>query len=355
MNKDIENIEENIIGFDALYNSMEKCKRGVIWKDGVAHYCLNGIEETIKLERQLKTDTYKAHIPVKFTITAPKRREIVSIAFRDRVYQRSLNDNAIYPQMSKRFIYDNLACQRGKGTDLARERLKKFLQRAYRKWGTDFYVLQGDIHGYYPNMRHDVAKAVFKKGLDRYTYERAERALDDQYDGEIGFNPGSQMVQIAGISVLDGIDHYTKERLRIEKYGRYMDDFIQIHPDAQYLEQCKEDIETKLHEIGFEYNEKKTKVYSIKEGIPFLGFIFKVTDSGKVIMLLKPENIKQERKKLRRLVHKAKRGEITKEKVDFCYKGWKAHAEKGNSYKLLKRMDEYYKNLWKEEVAENGI
>lgn len=96
MNDDIkENIEENIIGFDALYNSMEKCRKGVIWKDSVAHYYLNGIEETLKLEEQLKTGTYKERKPVQFTIMAPKKREIVSIAFRDRVYQRSLNDSGV--------------------------------------------------------------------------------------------------------------------------------------------------------------------------------------------------------------------------------------------------------------------
>jgi hypothetical protein len=27
---------------------------------------------------------------------------------------------------------------------------------------------------------------------------------------------------------------------------------------------------------------------------------------------------------------------------------WKAHAMKGNSYKLLQRMDIYYESLWKE-------
>lgn len=76
MNDDIkENIEENIIGFDALYNSMEKCRKDVIWKDSVAHYYLNGIEETLKLEEQLKTGTYKERKPVQFTIMAPKKRE----------------------------------------------------------------------------------------------------------------------------------------------------------------------------------------------------------------------------------------------------------------------------------------
>ena len=347
MNNDAEEIAENVVGFEALCNSMNKCRKGVIWKDSVAHYYLNGIEETLKLEKQLREGTYKARKPVCFTITHPKEREIVSISFRDRVYQRSLNDNAIYPQMSRGFIYDNMACQKGKGTDKARKRLKIFLQKYYRKHGTDGYVLQCDIHGYYPNMKHEVALEVFKKKLDAWTYEKTEKVLNEQYNGDIGYNPGSQMVQIAGISVLDPLDHYIKEVLRIKYYIRYMDDFILIHEDEEYLNYCKEKIEERLKIKGFTFNQKKTKIYSLQKGVTFLGFTFKLTETGKVIMILKPKNVKQERKKLYRLVQQAKRGEKTKAKVDECYYGWRNHAEKGNSTKLLQRMDKYYKDLWK--------
>lgn len=99
--------------------------------------------------------------------------------------------------------------------------------------------------------------------------------------------------------------------------------------------------------MGFEFNPKKTHVYSVGKCIPFLGFNFKLDDKGKVVMLLKSDNVKRERKKLRRLVNKCKRGEITKEKVNVCYAGWRVHAEKGDSKHLLDRMDKFYKDLWK--------
>ena len=99
----------DVIGFDALYESMRRCSHGVRWKESMLHYILHGVEQTMKLEEQLNNGTYKQRKPQKFTITSPKRREIVSIGFRDRVYQRSLNDNAIYPAMTKSLIYDNCA------------------------------------------------------------------------------------------------------------------------------------------------------------------------------------------------------------------------------------------------------
>ena len=41
-----DEIRESIIGFEALYDSMMKCKKGVLWKDQPAYYYLHGIEET---------------------------------------------------------------------------------------------------------------------------------------------------------------------------------------------------------------------------------------------------------------------------------------------------------------------
>jgi retron-type reverse transcriptase len=308
---------------------------------------LNSLEETYKLNQQLENGTYKARQIAKFTITKPKKREIISVCFRDRVYQRSLNDNALYPVMTKSFIRDNWACQKGKGTDYARDRMKVFLQKMYRKYGTDFYGLQCDIHGYYPNMRHDLTNKMLERKLEPEICKMAVDVLDSQYAGEIGYNPGSQMVQIVGISALDDHDHKIKEDLQVDEFGRYMDDSLLFDQSKEFLEGCKDEIEKLLASKGMEFNPKKTKVFSIKDGFTFLGFKYRLTDTGKVIMTIDPKNVKERRRRLRKLVNKAKRGEITKAKVDECYNAWKNHASKGNSFKLLQRMDKYYKELWR--------
>ncbi len=302
----------------------------------------------MKLEEQLHDGTYKQRKPQKFIVTSPKRREIVSIGFRDRVYQRSLNDNAIYPEMTRSLIWDNAACQKGKGTDCARDRLKDMMRRHYRKNGVAGYVLQCDIKGYYPSMHHDVVKAKFRKHLDAEVYRMAEEILDGQYEGDVGYNPGSQMIQIAGITLLDEVDHFIKERLRVKNYIRYMDDFILIHEDAEFLKRCRDEIGARLKGLGFEFNPTKTRIYPLSMGIPFLGFTFRLTATGKVVMILKSENVKNERKKLRRLVHKAKRGELTRKQVNECFAAWIAHASHGNSYKVIQRMKAFYKSLWEE-------
>lgn len=322
-----------------------------MWKPSAKSFILNDIENIYRMEKKLKEGTWKNGKPKEIKITYPKKRDGLSISFKDRVYQRSINDNALYPAMARTFILDNCACQTGKGPDFARKRLKKHLWNFYRNYGLDGYVLQTDIHGYYPNMRHDAVKACFKKRLDPEVFQMVCEVLDAQYEGEIGYNPGSQMVQIAGISVLDGLDHYIKEQLHVRHYIRYMDDSIHLYHSRCEAERNLEIIEQKLNEIGFELNHKKTRTLPLAEGFMFLGFRYRMTESGKILMTLDPQNVKHERRKLRKMVAKAKRGEMTKEKVDECYRSWKNHAGKGNSYKLIRRMDQYYKKLWRDKNA----
>ena len=336
-----------ITDFDSLYESMLKCKRGVLWKDSVAHFYLNGIEEVLKLENQLNNGTYKARPPYCFTITSPKPRELVSICFRDRVYQRSLNDNVLYPTMTSSFIYDNHACQIGKGTDKARERLKCFLNRHYRKNGCDGYVLQIDIHGYYANMNHQITEGLFKAKLSDSNFERTKNVLDWQYTGENGYNPGSQMIQIAGISYLDGFDHFCKEKLKLKYYIRYMDDIIAIHNDKAFLKDCLGKMEEELSKVHLTLNKKKTKIFRLKDGVLFLGFKFRLTEKGKVIMTLDPNKLKKQKKKLKKLVELCKQGKRTKEEVDVAFECWMANAKKGNTHNLIARMQKYYEELWK--------
>lgn len=337
---------EEIISEDALYESMIKCAKGVRWKGTVAYYMHNWPDEIGRLSKQLHDGTYKERRAKFFTITEPKRREIMSIHFRDRIYQRSLNDVAIYPQTTKSFIADNFACQKGKGTDAARDRLKEFLHRFYRMYGTGGYVLKIDIKGYYPNMRHDFAEAMLSQYIDDETNQLAQKVLA-HLPGDIGYNPGSQIVQIVGITALDKIDHYIKERLGIRFYVRYMDDFILIHHDKEYLEHCMQEIRNLLEKQGMETHPKKTYIQRINDPILFLGFVYRLTGTGKVVILANPKKIKHERKKIMRMVALVEKGKMTKHDVDVHFKSFKTGIRYGNSHNLIYRLNRWYESLWK--------
>lgn len=227
------------------------------------------------------------------------------------------------------------------------------MRRFYRKHGLDGWLLQTDIHGYYPSMQHESVKGMFGYYVSGEVLGRVCGVLDDQYTGETGYNPGSQMVQIAGIGLLNPLDHYIKERLRMEHYQRYQDDSLTIHHDRKALEQELKAIREWLGTLGLVLNEKKTHIQSISEPFDYLGFTWRMTETGKIIMIVKSETVKHERRKLRRLVKLAKQGKRSRAKVDECYAAWKNYISKGNAFKVVARTDAYYKKLWEEKEYEN--
>ncbi len=80
-------------------------------------------------------------------------------------------------------------------------------------------------------------------------------------------------------------------------------------------------------------NEKKTHIQSISEPFDYLGFTWRMTETGKIIMIVKSETVKHERRKLRRLVKLAKQGKRSRAKVDECYAAWKTTSAKATPLK----------------------
>ena len=336
--------EEDAIGFDALWESMEKCKGGVMWKGSVASFVLNGLESVSKLAGELEDGSYKPRKTTTFQVTCPKVRTITSTPFRDRVYQRSLNDNVLYPIATRPLIYDNAACQVGKGTDFARARLKCHLQRHYRRHGICGLLLHIDVKSYYASLPHWAGEAVFD-GAPEWARRRAVSVLRSQYSGERGYNPGSQMVQIVGIAALDKVDHFVKERLRVKGYVRYMDDLVLVHESEDYLEACLEAISQELARIDLRVHPTKTRMRPVTAKNPFLGFDFRLTETGKVVMTLRPESVKRMRRRISRLTALEARGLRPPGTAAEAYAGWRAHASKGDSRLLIERCDRWFEEL----------
>lgn len=341
---------------------MKHCRNGVAWKDSVLSFCLKALTNIYRLKKSLDNDTYKISNYLEFNIYEPKFRKIVALKFKDRVFQRSLCDNYLYDALTRSFIYDNAACRRKKGCEFARKRLVKHLRDFYKKHGLNGYILKLDLHNYFGSTPHDIAKeAVSKRVKDEWVREKVFEIIDSFNQGEnpdIGLGLGSEVTQLIELAVLDDLDHIIKERLKIRQYVRYNDDMILIHENKEHLKHCKLFIEEWLNSKQLELNTKKTQIFPIKQGVKFLGFRFRLSATGKVIMTVLPEKIIREKRKLKKLVLKVKEGVISKQDVDVSYQGFRAHIsnqhKRGtitkkahrNTYNLVRTMDDYYKKLW---------
>ena len=334
---------QEAISFENLYKGLKKSTKGVMWKRSVTVYRTNGLKNTYNLRQYLLEDNYKIDNYQRFMIHEPKEREIIATRIKDRQFQRSLCDNILYPQITKSFIRDNCACQKGKGVDDALNRMDVHLHRYFRKHGSEGYVLKCDIHHYFAETTHEVAKAAVAKRVKDEDAKRRVFEIIDSF-GEKGIGLGSQVSQLVELAVLDDFDHWVKEVLRVKHYIRYMDDFILIHESKAFLKECLDRIREKLKEIDLELNPK-TGIHPLKQGVKFLKWRFVLTASGKVIRKMCRESVVREQRKLKKLYKMVLRGERTLTQLENSFQSWVANAQRGNSWHVIRNMERYLKGV----------
>ena len=336
-----EDYFDNAISYGNMRKALKACCKNVRWKDSVVGYELHAPQNTHKLLDSIRDKTYKISSYQHFTIYEPKKRDIVATRIADRQVQMALCKAGLYEDFVEHFIYDNCACQIGKGTDFCLKRVKKHMVDHYRMYKSSGWVLKCDVHHFFPSTRHDIAKKAVKKRIsDPKACEYVCNVIDS-FGGDIGIGLGSQISQLVELAVLDDLDHYIKERLRIKHYIRYMDDFILIHYSKKYLEQCLDVIEAHLSAIGLTLN-KKTTIYPLKQGVKFLQWRFVYTNTGRVIMHMSSKKIGKQRRRLKKILLKEATGEYISGTAYNSLISWRANASRGDDWYRQVRMKNYY-------------
>lgn len=339
-----DNYFDEAMTYGSMRRALKRCCRGIRWKDSVVGYELHAAQHTHELLNAIRAGTYKISPYQHFTIYEPKKREIVATRIVDRQVQMALCKGGWYEDITEHFIYDNCACQTGKGTDFALKRLKVHMLQYYREHGKEGWALKCDIHHFFPSTRHDVAKAAVAKRTRDPKAAQMVFQIIDSFGGDRGIGLGSQISQLVELAVLDDVDHYIKEHLRIRHYIRYMDDFILIHPDKEYLRECLRHIRWELAKIDLELNDKTT-MYPLRQGIRFLQWRFLLTDTGGVRMMIGNDKAGRERRRLKKVMARESAGELMPGTADNSFTAWKANAERGNAYYVIRDMKRFYGQL----------
>lgn len=338
---------ENLLDFKTLYDSLKKCCRSVRWKDSVVGYEANGLKNTYLLKQSLFNGTYKIDKYQRFYITEPKRREIVATRIKDRQFQRALCDCGFYEEITKGFIYHNYACQTGKGIRAAQDGFTDILRRYYRKHGNNGWILKCDVNHFFASIDHEVAKQAVRKRVSNDTVCKYVFDIIDSF-GDIGLGLGSQISQLIALSVLDDLDHFIKEKLRIKYYVRYMDDFILIHEDKYYLKYARKEIIEFLKSRHLTLN-KKTALFPLSQGVYFLKWRYILTGTGKVIKLMQKRKLKRSKRHYKKLIKRYKHGNLPLETVLNGFKSWCDSASAGNTRLIQQNM----KKLILKEIQSN--
>lgn len=93
---------------------------------------------------------------------------------------------------------------------------------------------------------------------------------------DCGLPIGNLTSQIFANFYLNAFDHFIKTTLNIRYYGRYVDDFVIIHQNKDYLKSLIPKIRTYLQkELQLDLHPKKIYLQHFSKGVKFLGAVIK--------------------------------------------------------------------------------
>jgi RNA-directed DNA polymerase len=245
-----------------------------------------------------------------FIVNKPVKREIFAADFRDRVIHHFIY-NYISPIFEKTFINDSYSCRIGKGTHYGISRIDKFIRSCSQNYTKNCYILKLDIKGYFMGMNkillfHKVKSELLKNkhkitfDLDLILYLIEKTIFNDpkinciikgkktdwhnlpktkslfHAKANCGLPIGNLTSQLFGNVYLNDFDHWVKKYLGIKYYGRYVDDFVLVHENKEFLKFCIEKIQNYLqHNCYLKLHPDKIYLQHFSNGVKYLGAVIK--------------------------------------------------------------------------------
>lgn len=368
-NKECDNYD-TFTTMDKYYHSLKKCQKGTMWKGKPQRYCMTPFTNLhITLDKVRNGILPPLKNSKSITIyERGKKRNIVPIAFDDRITQRAICDNILIPTIAPTLIYDNGASTKDKGVDFARNRTYAAVNRMVSKYGEDFYILSFDFKDFFNSIPHSTCQYVLDKAFtDKRivkiimdivrSYQAADinkiedtkirqDMLQKLYNNESsGICLGSQVSQVLALLVPNDLDHLIKDKLGMKEYIRYMDDGIIMHYDKHILHEVYETAQIMCQKLGLNFNVKKTKIVKATKGFTFLKIKYRVSGKRIIRTLTKSGTIRQ-RRKLKRFKRLVECGYMTYDDVFNSMQSWMPRLERAKAYHIKKNMIKLYNELF---------
>ncbi len=267
-------------------------------------------ENLFRLRDEILERRYQISRSICFINFKPVQREIFAADFRDRIVHH-LIFSYLNPIVSPGFIKDSYSCREGKGTHYGIRRMQSFIRGCSHNYTQDTWILKMDILGYFMRMDrrrlfamichkldHYQRPVDFDKSLLIYLLEKVifndpttnclvkggaadwrglppSKSLFHAPAGK-GFPIGNLTSQLFGNIYLNPFDHFVKEKLGVRYYGRYVDDFLLIHPDRAFLRGLIPQIQSFLADhLELELHPRKIYLQHYTKGVSFLGVYLK--------------------------------------------------------------------------------
>ena len=345
------NLYPQITTFENLLDAARRAQRSKRFREPVLAFNDKLERELFQLQKELREQTYQPGRYKTFNIYEPKHRVISAAPYRDRVVHHALC-NIIVPIFERTFIATTYANRKGYGSHRALRQCVEYARSSQ-------YVLQCDIRKYFPSIDIAILKEQIRRKLKcPKTLWLIDTILDNSSDDEtpIDYFPGDNLLtplerpkglpignlssQILANVMLSGFDRFVKEKLRVKKYLRYVDDFALFSDERQFLADCRQEIEDYLTTLRLKIHPIKSQLFQTRYGVSFVGFrIF--PDRIRV----RNHNLQTGRKRLREFQADYARDKLSEAEIKQSLQSWNAHLAHGDTWRLRQQIFGKFQDL----------
>jgi RNA-directed DNA polymerase len=301
-------VTQGIIKPEELFEAYYLCRKNKRNTHNALAFEMDYEKNLVELCDEINKGNYRPRRSITFIVDKPVLREIFAAEFRDRVVHHLLIKK-LNPLFEKEFINDSYACRTGKGTHFGISRVDSFIRKCSENYKKDCFILKLDVSGFFMHINRDIL------------YERLSKFINDKYhdadkqivlalckivifndptkncfikgkkhdwenlpDNKSLFNSpvnsglpiGNLTSQIFANFYMNSFDHYIKSKLGTRYYGRYVDDFIIVHKEKDYLTSLIPVIKEYLNaDLQLTLHPNKIYLEHYRKGVQFLGVVIK--------------------------------------------------------------------------------
>lgn len=335
---------QKLVSWENLVLAARKARRGKRSRVSVQAFSFAEEDQLLRIQRELETGTFRPGEFRTHWVKHPKPRLISAAPYRDRVMHHALM-NLLEPILDRHFHPDSYACREGKGAHAAADRLQKHMR-------CNRYALQCDVRKFFPSIDHEILKGTFRRLIkDRRVLWLMDLIVDssNEQPGSARWFPGDDLLtpleRRRGLPIgnltsqwfanwmLNDLDHFVTSGLGIGAYVRYCDDFILLDDNRGLLKEAMEKIRARLAEARLDLHERKAFVRPVRCGLTFVGYRIWPTHR-----LLRKDNVRRLRRRVRWMRQAYADGRIDWEDVKPRLASWLGHARHADSKRLVRRV-----------------
>ena len=296
------------IDVEQLFEAYLSCRKTKRYTQNAQKFEVDYEANLFDLKEEIENGIYYPGRSIAFIVNKPVKREIFAADFRDRVVHHWLI-NKLNPLFENLFIQDSYACRVGKGTHYGVKRADAFIKACSEKYTKDSYILKLDILGFFMHINRNLLLTMLEKFIHQY-YTQPDKALVLEITKKIIFNQPTQNCIIKGNKkdwdglpknkslfhsppdcglpignltsqvfanfYMHQLDAFATKKLGLKYYGRYVDDFVIVHPDKDYLKSLIPQLSNfLLSTLQLTLHPKKIYLQHYSKGVKFLGTVIK--------------------------------------------------------------------------------